>query len=92
MASVIMLEFEGATLDQYDQVMEKMDLGGKVPENAVFHVAGQCDGDLRVIDVWESDEAFDRFAEERIGPLTAEVGIPNPPKVTRYPVHNTLTQ
>ena len=33
--------------------------------------------------------SFDKFAEEKIGPLSAEVGL-GEPKVTAYEVHNTL--
>ena len=40
--------------------------------------------------MWESDAQFDKFAEEQIGPYTAQVGIPSPPKVTRFEVHNTF--
>jgi hypothetical protein len=44
---------------------------------------------MRVVDVWESREVFDKFAQEQIGPYTAEVGI-GEPSMTYYDVHNTL--
>jgi hypothetical protein len=85
----LILDFEGGTTDQYDQVVEKMELGGKVPEGAHFHWAAKTDDGFRVVDCWESQEAFDKFAEEKIGPLSAEVGL-GEPKVTAYEVHNIL--
>ncbi|MGH3733109.1 MAG: hypothetical protein ACRDVC_07020 [Acidimicrobiales bacterium] len=42
-------------------------------------------------DVWESQEAFGKFAEERVGPLTQKAGFPNPPSVKFFEVHNYLT-
>jgi len=40
------------------------------------------------MDVWESDEQFEKFAKEQIGPYTQQVGIPSEPKITRFEVHN----
>lgn len=90
MAVAFIMDFEGGTLDQYDQVMEKMDLGDSVPDNAHFHWAAETDGGVRVVDVWESDEAFQAFAEEKIGPYTAEVGL-SEPVIERFEVHNHLS-
>lgn len=92
MVAAFEMRFEGATLDQYDQVMELMGLtsGDTAPDGAIFHWVAKTDGGLVVVDVWETDEQFNRFAEEQIGPFTQQVGIPAPPVVTRYAVHNTL--
>jgi hypothetical protein len=92
MAVAIEMEFAGATLDQYDQVIEKMGFtprGEGAPE-ALFHWVAETDGGIKVVDVWQSREAFDRFAEEQIGPYTAEVGI-QPPSMTFHELHSYLT-
>jgi len=91
MAVAVIMDFSGATLDQYDEVIEKMDLGGRVPENAHFHWVAPADDGMRVVDVWETREAFDAFAQEKIGPLTAEAGI-SEPSMEFYEVHNTLAR
>jgi hypothetical protein len=92
MAVAIEMDFAGATLDQYDQVIEKMGLTprGESAPNSLFHWVAETDGGIKVVDVWESREAFDSFAEEQIGPFTAEVGI-SPPTMTFYEVHSYLT-
>jgi len=93
MAIAAVLEFPGGTLDQYDQVIERMGFqheGAGAP-GALFHWATQTENAVLVTDVWADRETFDRFAEERIGPITAEVGIPGPPRITFYEVHNYLT-
>ena len=92
MAVALVLDFKGATLDQYDQVLEKMDLGGKTPPGGIFHWATATDEGFRAVDVWEDRASFDKFAEEAIGPIGQEVGIPNPPEVKEIPVHNYLAQ
>ncbi len=55
------------------------------------HFVTMADGALRVVDVWESQERFES-AEEQIGPLTAEVGIPGPPKMQFFEAHNYFTR
>jgi hypothetical protein len=89
----VILEFDGATLDQYDQVIQKMGFqprGPSVP-GCLFHWATPTANGFRVTDVWETREQFDQFAQEKIGPLAAEAGITSPPKPTFYEVHNYLT-
>ena len=93
MAVAIIMDFEGATLDQYDQIVEKMGLdpGGQTPPGALFHWVTATDDGIRVTDVWESKEQFDAFSEEQIGPFSQEVGITDPPRTTVHDVHNHLS-
>jgi hypothetical protein len=78
MAVAFILDFAGGTTDDYDAVLDKMQLGGRLPAGALFHAAGVNESGLRVCDVWESEEVFQRFAEGKIGPITEEVGLPRP--------------
>jgi hypothetical protein len=93
MAVGVVMEFEGATLDQYDQVVAKMGFtrGGEGAPGGIFHWVMATDNGIRVTDVWESRELFEKFAQEQIGPYTQEVGIPGPPQISFYDVHNYLT-
>ena len=93
MAVGVVLNFEGATLDQYDQVIKLMGLtpGGDTAPGSLFHWVTKTDKGIRVTDVWETKEQFEAFAQDQIGPLTAQAGIPAPPEVTFYDVHNHLT-
>ena len=93
MAVAVEMSFRDATLDQYDQVIEKMGLkrGGETPPGAISHFVTKTDDGIRVVDVWESKEVFERFAQEQIGPYTREVGIEGEPEIRFYEVHNYLT-
>jgi len=93
MAIAVVLDFAGATLEQYDQVISKMGFkpGGQGAPGGQFHWVTQTDTGMRVTDVWDTREAFDAFARDQIGPLTAEVGITTPPEMTFFDVHNYLT-
>ncbi|MFN2466718.1 MAG: hypothetical protein ABR521_01090 [Gaiellaceae bacterium] len=93
MAVGVILEFEGATLEQYDQVIAKMGFspGGAGAPGGLFHWVTPTESGIRVTDVWQDRETFERFAEDQIGPITAEVGIPSPPSISFFEVHNYLT-
>ena len=93
MAVAVEMNFSGATLDQYDQVLGKMGLtpGGAGPAGAISHWAAKTDDGLRVVDVWQSREVFDRFAQEQIGPYTREVGFESEPEIRFYEVHSYFT-
>jgi hypothetical protein len=93
MAVAVTMDFDGTTLEQYDAVIERMGFtpGGGGPQGLLFHWACETPTGIRVTDVWESRERFDRFAQEQIGPITEEVGVPGPPKSDYTEVHGYLT-
>jgi hypothetical protein len=94
MAIGVQQDFPGATLAQYDQVIEKMGFrpGGTGAPGGLFHWVTKTDAGIRVVDVWESREQFEKFGAEKVGPITAQVGVPAPPKITFFEVHNYLTK
>jgi hypothetical protein len=93
MSVAVEMKFGGATLAQYDQVIEKMGLtpGGATPAGAISHWVAKTDDGLRVVDVWETREQFERYSEEKIRPYTREAGITEAPEMSFYEVHNHLT-
>jgi len=93
MPVAVEMNFSGATIDQYDQILKKMGLtpGGSTPPGAISHWVAKTDDGIRVVDVWETREQFDRFAQEQIGPYSKEVGIEGEPEMRLYDVHSYLT-
>ncbi len=84
------------TQEQYEETVRKL-TGGKSHVNSpadwpvdglLAHIAGQGKDTFRVVDVWESEEALDRFAEI-IVPILREVGVEGEPEV--YPTHTYLS-
>ena len=91
MPVAIEMNFRGATSDQYDRVLELMGLtSGNIPPGALFHWTAKTDDGLRVVDVWETREQFDRFAQEQMGPFTQQAGFTEPPETTYRDVYNYL--
>ncbi|MFD7902253.1 hypothetical protein ACFV4F_00250 [Kitasatospora sp. NPDC059722] len=89
MAIVVTFDIPGVTQAQYDGVIKALTgstTGFNLPSDLpvagiVSHVAGPTATGWHVTDVWESREAFDRFAEV-LRPILQDVGIPaDPPQV-----------
>ena len=93
MAIGVQLDFKGATPDQYDLVIQKMGFtkGGKGAPGCISHWVTKTSEGIRVTDVWSDREEFEKFGQEKIGPITQEVGLPGPPETTFFEVHNYLT-
>jgi hypothetical protein len=62
------------TAEQYDRVVRTLeDQGAWPPEGLDYHVCFGSDGDLRVSEIWDSQEQFDAYGK-RLMPVLAEVG------------------
>jgi hypothetical protein len=85
MAVAFILDFPGGRAEDYDAVVDKMQLNGRLPAGALFHAAGATDDGWRVCDVWESADAYRQFADNKIGPISAQQGMA-PPQVRSFDV------
>lgn len=90
MAIGLLMEFPGVSQEQYDAVMEELDLGGRMPAGGISHAAGPTEDGWRVVDVWESQEAFDAFFREKLGRAMQNAGVPQP-QLQTWVVYNTLS-
>jgi hypothetical protein len=62
-----------ATLEMIEAVTDEMDVHGIPPSGLIVHTVVELGGRLTIIDVWESQEDFDKFSETRLGPAFATV-------------------
>jgi len=85
----MLMEWSGLTQDQYNQVMRTLDLDSKRAAGAIFHVAGFTSGTLHVLDIWESQQAFETFQKERLGTAVQKAGITSQPKGQFFPAYNS---
>ena len=93
MAVVIVNEIEGANQDFYEQVNPKVMPGGQLPDGCQVHIAGPIDQGWRVISVWDSEEQFQQFRDEKLIPAIREAGGEDriAPEIKTSPVHNLIT-
>jgi hypothetical protein len=85
----ILTEYPGATREQYDRLGQAMGLTG-LPSGALFHLCGPIDGGWRIIDIWESEEAYERFVAETILPAARAVAFPHPSKREVFTPHHAF--
>jgi len=96
MSEVLILEFAGATAEQYLAVNKILGVDaatgeGDWPAPLQSHVASVGAAGLVVVEVWESREAQAGFMA-RLGPALGEVGLPEPARMqwqTLLGRHNT---
>jgi hypothetical protein len=66
----------GLTREQYDEVSRRMEEAGNWPPEALeMHVLFGSEGDLRVSEIWDSEEQWRAFINERLMPVVQEVGV-----------------
>lgn len=90
MTVAVQLDFRGATLEQYDEINEILGPlpGGPAWRRELFHRVTKTDTGIRVLDVWESQEAFEEFLLDNLNPNWEEVGIPAPPEIQFFEIYN----
>ncbi len=91
MPVIMLMEWAGVTSAQYDALRALVKLESNPPAGGRFHVAAFDAKGLRVTDIWDSADDFNRFVEGRLMPAVAQIGIEGGPKVEIYPVHATFT-
>jgi hypothetical protein len=91
-AIVALFEAPGFTRETYEETVRRLTGGdGRLAspsdwpvEGLLAHAAGQGPNGFRVVDVWESADAFQRFGETLL-PMLADLGVDGEPEV--YPAH-----
>ena len=74
---------------KYDDVIKRLDAtGAGKPAGRLHHACFGSGDKLQVFDIWESQEAFDKFGETLM-PILGQVGLdPGQPMVE--PIHNII--
>ena len=89
MAIVLRFAPQGMTTAKYDEVITKLEQAGAgSPPGRLYHVSFGDPDNLRVSDIWDSRESFEKFAQT-LGPILEEMGITGgePEELT---VHNIV--
>jgi hypothetical protein len=77
------------TTEQYDETIRRLqDAGDFPPDGLELHVCFVADGQVRVSEVWDSQEQLSAFGE-RLMPILADVGI-DPGQPETFQVHNVI--
>lgn len=70
MAYCLVVDDRKADAESFEEIGRKLAESGEMPpEGAIFQVAGPTESGWRVITVWESREAQEKFRDERLKPV-----------------------
>jgi quinol monooxygenase YgiN len=63
--------------ETYENLSEQMfgTKRGPTPDGCLVHSAGEGPNGFRVVDIWESQEAFDSFMNDKLMPAMQEAGM-----------------
>lgn len=95
-AVVAVFQSPSLTQEQYEDSVRRL-TGGKSRlespsdwpvDGLLAHIAGQGESGFRVVDVWESDEAFRRFGDTLM-PILQDIGVEGQPEI--YPAHTFVS-
>jgi hypothetical protein len=88
----IIMEFGGFKPENYDTVAQEINWPQNWPDGLTFHVAGSTDDGMRIVEIWDSRDQFDRWMQETVQPAiqsaAGEVAAAAPPpRFTEFAVH-----
>ncbi len=77
------------TAAQYDDIIGRLDAAGAgKPAGRLYHACFGSGDKLQVFDIWESQQAFDKFGETLM-PILQEIGLDSGQPIVE-PVHNLI--
>ncbi|MER5308639.1 hypothetical protein ABT034_12715 [Streptomyces sp. NPDC002773] len=88
MAIFVHAVLSGITTEQYDALNARLQETPDIFDGCVSHACAVTDDGLEILDVWESQQKMEAFAE-RMMPVATELGWPETPGQPRVlQVHN----
>ncbi|MGW7054503.1 hypothetical protein [Streptomyces sp. NPDC054888] len=76
------------TPDIYDVVRGRVGWEEDSPDGCVLHAAWFVSDGLNVLDIWQSQDHFNRFIATRVAPvLKGELGVQSDPEPKFFPLH-----
>jgi hypothetical protein len=87
MAVVLTLEWPGFPKEQYDQLLELSSWETQPARNGIFHVVWWEGDTMRIVDVWESQQDWQTFFDERLLPNFEAAGVTGQPDAQFHEVH-----
>lgn len=90
MAIAVYFASKSFSPEQYDEAISRLDAAGAgSPPGRSYHCGFSAGPNVQVFDVWDSQEAFEKFGET-LGPILKELGA-DTGEPTIAEIHNVIT-
>lgn len=81
---------DGFTKQMYEEIRKAVDWEHNKAKGQIFHSVGfDNSGNLRVVDMWDSEQNLNNFITNRIKPALDKMGVPMP-NGEIIPIHNAV--
>jgi hypothetical protein len=89
MAITVLFTPASMNASQYDEIIKQLEnAGASTPQGRLYHICFGAATSLRIMDVWESQDALMAFGQTLM-PILQQLGVdPGPPEISE--VHHTL--
>ena len=76
MKTVVMtMNVTGLTHEEFRAILDEMGVEAR-PEAGIYeHISHPTETGMRIIEVWDSQEGFEEFADRRLKPAVTKLGI-----------------
>lgn len=92
MSVLMRAEVPGMTSEQFEVVFAPLIDSLKAYPGYIAHASGPLPGSYQVIEVWESQEAHERWVREVIVPTMQRAGLTEPPSIEYQPLARFFTR
>lgn len=90
MSIVVRFSPTNLTAEKYDESIRRLEEGGAWPPDGLdYHVFFGPEGDMRVSEIWDSQEQLEAFGE-RLMPILDEIGMEFSGAPEVFEVHNVI--
>lgn len=89
MAVAVVIDVPNGNQHFYDQIIPTLFPNGELPEGWLMHVAGPTEAGWPIVNVVPSQEGFEEFAREKLGPTLQQLeGVT--PTMAFFPVYKLI--
>jgi hypothetical protein len=89
MAVAVIIDVPGGNQAFYEQIIATLFPGGKLPEGWQMHMAGPTESGWRIVNVVPTQEGFEAFSREQLGPILQRLeGVT--PEVGFFPIYKMI--
>lgn len=93
MAVLMRAELQGVTVEQVRPLMDQVNRQIRTFPGFIAQARGPIPGGVQVTEVWETEEAHERWVREVVGPLAAQMlGLSEIPPWQYLPLEDFITR
>ena len=89
---VMTMNVKGMNHEEFRAILDEIGVEAR-PEAGIYqHISHETETGFRIIEIWESQQGFEEFAERRLKPAVAKLGIQRETTITFRPCITSLVR